>query len=127
MDRANSWEPARADSPSSAWPTWHCVDHDAPFIEHADRLECRQGHSVSFVNGYTCYSSCDAAAARSGKDPHPNTPDTGDAQKTSATGARRDDAVQFGGALAGLNSGQQTSSDASGKDSAVGSLIDRLI
>lgn len=27
---------------------------------------------VSVVNGYTCFSSCDEAKARQGKDPHPS-------------------------------------------------------
>jgi hypothetical protein len=43
---------------------------------------------VSVVNGYLCYSSCQAAAARAGKDPHapPGAPsDQGD-QKDKANG-----------------------------------------
>jgi len=63
--------------------------------------------SVSFVNGYTCFSSCDAATARSGKDPHPKTPGLGDDSKqNSSIGGKRDDSVIFGGAPAGLNSDQ---------------------
>ena len=71
--------------------------------------------SVSFVNGYTCFSSCDAATARSGKDPHPKTPGLNDNTEPSAkTDSKRDGAVSFGGALAGLNSDQPRGMRASG-------------
>lgn len=41
---------------------------------------------VSVVNGYTCFSSCDEAKARQGKDPHPSDPLSSDptAAKKSA-------------------------------------------
>jgi hypothetical protein len=54
--------------------------------------------SVSIVNGYLCYSACDAAKARAGKDPHPK---SGDAQQTAGKSAGDSPAVVFGGALAG--------------------------
>jgi hypothetical protein len=54
--------------------------------------------SVSVVNGYLCYSSCDAAKARAGRDPHPK-PDTAQAPpRTPGTPA-----VTFGGSLTALN------------------------
>jgi hypothetical protein len=84
--------------------------------------------SVSFVNGYTCYSSCDAAKARSGKDPHPKAPGTEDdsVKSNSATGPKRDDAVQFGGALAGLNSTRPAAGESRAADPTAGSLINIL-
>jgi hypothetical protein len=57
--------------------------------------------SVSVVNGYLCYSSCDAAEARAGKDPHPKQDGTQETDKTP--GAADPPAVTFGGALASLN------------------------
>jgi hypothetical protein len=57
--------------------------------------------SVSVVNGYLCYSSCDVAKARSGKDPHPKPDESG--QADGAQGADPSPAVVFGGALAGRN------------------------
>ncbi len=57
--------------------------------------------SISIVNGYLCTSSCDAAKARTGQDPHPRS-------ATSQTPNARPDptrtpAVTFGGSLAGQN------------------------
>ena len=46
---------------------------------------------VSVVNGYVCFSSCDAAEAKQGKDPNarPNTlPGTPDIKKKSAFGGQ---------------------------------------
>jgi hypothetical protein len=57
--------------------------------------------SVSVVNGYLCYSSCDEATARAGKDPHPK--QNGGVESGNASGAIDPPAVTFGGALAGLN------------------------
>ena len=70
--------------------------------------------SVSVVNGFLCYSSCDQSKARQGKDPHPKQDASGDAgngvsgqqDSSKATGAPNDPAVTFGGALAGLNAVQ---------------------
>jgi hypothetical protein len=70
--------------------------------------------SVSVVNGFLCYSSCDQAKARQGKDPHPKQDGSGDASNSvsgqqdssKATGAPNDPAVTFGGALSGLNAVQ---------------------
>jgi hypothetical protein len=70
--------------------------------------------SVSVVNGFLCYSSCDQTKAREGKDPHPKQDAGGDASNgvsgqqdsSKATGAPNDPAVTFGGALAGLNAVQ---------------------
>jgi hypothetical protein len=55
--------------------------------------------SVSIVNGYLCYSACDAAKARAGKDPHPQP----DANEQGASVAMGSPAVIFGGTLAGRN------------------------
>jgi len=59
--------------------------------------------SISVINGYVCYSGCDAAKARTGQDPHPKT----DADPTGATtptaGGVQNAAVTFGGSLAGRN------------------------
>ena len=57
--------------------------------------------SVSVVNGYFCYSSCDEATARAGKDPHPK--QDGGVEPGNASGAVDPPAVTFGGALASLN------------------------
>jgi hypothetical protein len=57
--------------------------------------------SVSVVNGYVCYSSCDEATARTGKDPHPKQDGTQEAGNTP--GAADAPAVTFGGALVSLN------------------------
>ena len=70
--------------------------------------------SVSVVNGFLCYSSCDQTKARQGKDPHPKQDSNGDAStsvsgqqdSSKVTGAPNDPAVTFGGALAGLNAVQ---------------------
>ncbi len=53
--------------------------------------------AVSVVNGFLCYSSCDAAKAAKGENPHPRA----DAASTSGAEASRSDgpAVIFGGAL----------------------------
>ena len=59
--------------------------------------------SVSIVNGYMCYSGCDAAKARTGQDPHPKS-DTGQSGGTSPTaGGVQNPAVTFGGSLANRN------------------------
>ncbi len=74
--------------------------------------------SVSIVNGYVCYSGCDAAKARTGQDPHPKS-DTGQPGATLPTaGGVQNPAVTFGGSLADRNavaaagSSQQTATNA---------------
>jgi hypothetical protein len=59
--------------------------------------------SLSIVNGYLCFSSCDQAKARQGKDPHPK-PDGGDKAGDATNKPRAPDgpAVLFGGGLANL-------------------------
>ncbi len=60
--------------------------------------------SVSIVNGYVCYSGCDAAKARTGQDPHPKS-DAGQPGGSTAptAGGVQNPAVTFGGALANRN------------------------
>jgi hypothetical protein len=59
--------------------------------------------SVSVVNGFKCYSSCDEAKARSGKDPHPKAQTTTEEQSQEADRFGSESAVTFGGALTGLD------------------------
>ena len=60
--------------------------------------------SVSIVNGYVCYSGCDAAKARTGQDPHPNGDSSNAGAPTSPTaGGVQNPAVTFGGSLADRN------------------------
>ena len=55
--------------------------------------------SVSVVNGFVCYSSCDVSKAKQGKDPHPST-GAGNANQEPSTPGRTDQpAVVFGGSL----------------------------
>ena len=58
--------------------------------------------AVAIVNGYVCYSGCDAAKARTGQDPHPKS-DTSGAPTTPTAGGVQNPAVTFGGTLAGRN------------------------
>ena len=55
---------------------------------------------VSIINGYVCYSGCDAAKARTGQDPHPKSDQSG-AATTATAGGVQNPAVVFGGSLAG--------------------------
>jgi hypothetical protein len=66
--------------------------------------------SVSVVNGFKCYSSCDEAKARTGRDPHPKAQTASAEQALRAEGSTQKadrpgtgPAVTFGGALTGLN------------------------
>jgi hypothetical protein len=57
--------------------------------------------AVSIVNGYVCYSGCDASKARTGQDPHPKTDSSQPGAATSPTaGGVQNPAVTYGGALA---------------------------
>jgi hypothetical protein len=62
--------------------------------------------SVSVVNGFVCYSSCDVSKAKQGKDPHPATgPDEVDQEGAPSSlvrsnlGRADQPAVVFGGSL----------------------------
>ena len=57
--------------------------------------------TVSVVNGFVCYSSCDVSKAKQGKDPHPATgAGNVDQDSESSSPARADQpAVVFGGSL----------------------------
>jgi len=58
--------------------------------------------AVSIVNGYVCYSGCDAAKARTGQDPHPKSdPNQQSGATTPTAGGVQNAAVVFGGSLAG--------------------------
>ena len=60
--------------------------------------------AVSIINGYVCYSGCDAAKARTGQDPHPKSDTTQPGAPTTPTaGGVQNPAVTFGGSLAGRN------------------------
>ena len=68
----------------------------------------RPGHdtgvSVSIVNGYVCYSGCDASKARTGQDPHPKSDTSQQSGTTTPTAAGvQNPAVVFGGSLASRN------------------------
>jgi len=55
--------------------------------------------TVSVVNGFVCYSSCDVSKAEQGKDPHPGAGNV-DQDSESSSPARADQpAVVFGGSL----------------------------
>lgn len=53
--------------------------------------------AISVVNGFLCYSSCDAAKAAKGQDPHPRTGAAG--QNSAEASGREGPAVILGGAL----------------------------
>jgi hypothetical protein len=57
--------------------------------------------TVSVVNGYACYSSCDVSKAKKGQDPHPATgPAKIDEERAASSLGRGDQpAVVFGGSL----------------------------
>ena len=59
--------------------------------------------SVSIVNGYICYSGCDAAKARTGQDPHPKSDTSQSGGTTPTAGGVQNPAVTFGGSLATRN------------------------
>jgi hypothetical protein len=60
--------------------------------------------SVSIINGYVCYSGCDAAKARTGQDPHPKSDANQQSGATTPTaGGVQNPAVSFGGSLTGRN------------------------
>ncbi len=61
--------------------------------------------SVSVVNGYVCFSSCDAAKAKQGQDPNAPPGAAQDPSKQDASKAKPHDgqpATLFGGALKDL-------------------------
>jgi len=57
--------------------------------------------AITIVNGYLCTSSCDAAKARTGQDPHPRSEINQTANSRPAT--TESAAVTYGGALTGQN------------------------
>jgi hypothetical protein len=60
--------------------------------------------AISVINGYVCYSGCDAAKARTGQDPHPKSdPSQQSGATTPTAGGVQNPAVTFGGSLAGKN------------------------
>ena len=60
--------------------------------------------AIAIVNGYVCYSGCDAAKARTGQDPHPKSDQNLQSGATTPTaGGVQNLAVTFGGSLAGKN------------------------
>jgi hypothetical protein len=71
--------------------------------------------TVSVVNGFLCFSSCDVVKAEKGVNPHPKTDPSGQVIKTDAAGQpvskKRTDgpAVIYGGSLASRISGVQAS------------------
>jgi hypothetical protein len=60
--------------------------------------------AVSVINGYVCYSGCDAAKARTGQDPHPKADTSQQSGATTPTaGGVQNPAVVFSGSLADRN------------------------
>jgi hypothetical protein len=60
--------------------------------------------AISVINGYVCYSGCDAAKARTGQDPHPKSdPSQPSGATTPTAGGVQNLAVVFGGTLASRN------------------------
>ena len=60
--------------------------------------------AVSIVNGYVCYSGCDASKARTGQDPHPKSDTNQQSGATTPTaGGVQNLAVTFGGSLVSRN------------------------
>jgi hypothetical protein len=59
--------------------------------------------AISVINGYVCYSGCDAAKARTGQDPHPKTDADPSGATTPTAGGVQNLAVTFGGSLANRN------------------------
>jgi hypothetical protein len=57
--------------------------------------------TVSVVNGFVCYSSCDVSKAKKGEDPYPSTGSGNVDKENAASSAGRADqlAVVFGGSL----------------------------
>jgi hypothetical protein len=84
---------------------------------------------VSVVNGYVCFSSCDVATAKEGKDPNapPNTPpDALDIKKKPAFAGQP--AAIFDGALKGLANAASPVVDADGVNDKTGQpLVDVLV
>ena len=70
--------------------------------------------SVSVVNGFVCFSGCDAAKARKGEDPRERANPAEPASEARERG--NSSAVEFGGALAEINaaSAVQPADDTSG-------------
>jgi hypothetical protein len=60
---------------------------------------------IAYVNGYVCTTSCEAAAARAGKDPFapPGTPPGQSDKADKGSGLDSQPATVFGGSLANLN------------------------
>jgi hypothetical protein len=59
--------------------------------------------AVSIINGYVCYSGCDAAKAATGQDPHPKSDTSQSGATTPTAGGVQNLAVVFGGSLANRN------------------------
>lgn len=73
--------------------------------------------AITIVNGYMCTSSCDAAKARTGQDPHPQDPSNPTAKTQS--GSQQSPAVTYGGSLTGKNAVAPTGSVAQSASSSV--------
>jgi hypothetical protein len=62
---------------------------------------------IAYVNGYVCTTSCEAAAARAGRDPFapPGTPpgQSGKSDKSDSSGLDSQPAIVLGGSLTVLN------------------------
>ena len=65
--------------------------------------------TVSVVNGFVCYSSCDVSKAKKGKDPHPSTGagNVDQDSEPSSPGRADQPAVVFGGSLPHVRSRQR--------------------
>jgi len=60
---------------------------------------------IAYVNGYVCTTSCEAAAARAGRDPFapPGTPPGQSSKSDKSSGLDNQTATVFGGSLTNLN------------------------
>jgi hypothetical protein len=60
---------------------------------------------IAYVNGYVCTTSCEAAAARAGRDPFapPGTPPGQSSKSNKSSGLDSQPATIFGGSLTNLN------------------------
>jgi hypothetical protein len=75
--------------------------------------------AITIVNGYLCTSSCDAAKARTGQDPHPQSL-TNPNGKPDGTNSTQSPAVTYGGALTGKNAVAPTSASSQANATANG-------
>jgi len=82
---------------------------------------------VIIVNGYICASSCEAAKARHGQDPHTQPGQLPGADSKKSSGLDSQPAVVFGGALKNASAGAATASNVSGAASSPANKVNLLV